>query len=152
MLWLSSKMSINGIEHHILNKFTKFLSIFLRILLIDYACSAAILLTTVIVVNMFSSEYFYVAPIYLPGVPIDTASGFVLHMIQHCSSMVHGFTTYAFFDGLNVLLVLHVLLMTNILREKVRIISEMAAEKQPSQQQLFESIKELIFLERELRS
>lgn len=136
----------------ILNEYTKLLTTFLKIMFLDYAVSNGSALIATILLNILSSEYVYVLPVYLPGLPIDSADGFELNSIWQLISCVYAATAYTYFDALHALLVLHVHLMTNILRNKVRIISEMAAEVRPSQKEIFERIKNVIFLHNELRS
>lgn len=136
----------------IMNEFTRVLLTFKKILCIYYALTIGSAIIGTIILNFFICEYVYAVPIYLPGVPIDTADGFELNIIWQSISLVYAGLAYLFFDASYALLMLHVLLMINILSNKVRIISEMASEKQPSQTELFDRIKNVIFLHNELRS
>lgn len=124
----------------------------LKILFIDYAGTIATLMIMTIILNVFSAEHLYMLPYYLPGVPTDSAYGFELNTIWHFWALAYCPLSYTFFDGLNAILVLHVLLLTNVLCNKIRIINEMAGDKQRSQSEIFENMKNMILLQMEMRS
>lgn len=139
-------------NQEILNRFTKMLMRFLRFVFINCAASLAGAIFFTIIWNRYSTEYRCFMPAHLPGVPIGTADGFAVNAIWQLGVFAYAGSTYAFFDGLNALLMLHVILLTNILRSKFQTINELAADQRSSQAEIRERIKNVIVLQNELRS
>lgn len=123
-----AQMPQHDIEQRmIFDKFIKTLRKPLVIMFIIYATIHTIAFVGLMLWNVFSVEYRYVAPIYLPGLPVDTTDGFELNMIWHFCVSLYAAITYSLFDGLNVVLLLHVLLLTNLLRHEFRGIDHVAS-------------------------
>lgn len=121
-------------------------------IIINYVVEFAILVIITVSLNLISTEYQYMVPFYLPGIPTNTEIGFKLNIIWQFGTAVYSASSYAFFDGLTAILLLHVLLLTNILCNKVRIMSEMAAEGQHAQNEMLDRIKNVIVLQIEMKS
>lgn len=136
----------------IFDKFSKLLVTTVKIIFLDYANAMIMLTVAIFALNFFNSEYVYLLPFYFPGIPSDTAIGFKLNTAWQFGLSFYSTMAYAFFDGINAFLILHLLLMSNILSNKVHLISEMAAEKQPSELELLRRIKNVILLQNEMRS
>lgn len=136
-------------EGMIFEKFIELPMTSVKSIIISYFASGAILITTPFILNVISPEYQYLLPYFLPVIPTDTPNGFELNTIWQIFAVLSAIFSHAFFYGLNAILVLHVLLLSNILCNKVRIINEMA---EGSQLGISEKINNIILLQIEMRS
>lgn len=124
-----AQMPVHSIEQQsIFDKFTKTLRLPLIVLYTIYGTSLIMVIGGLILWNIFDVEYHYMAPMYLPGVPSDTADGFELNSMWHFSLIFYVGCVYGLFDGLNIVLVMHVLLLTNLVRHEFRQINVVADE------------------------
>lgn len=123
----------------------------LKIIFINYAGMFTTIISVTMILNLFSSEYIHIVPLYLPGISTETSDGFELNTIWQFSATLYSTIGFAFFHGLNAFLVLHVLLLSNILCNKVRIISRMAAET-PFPIDIHSRMKSVVVLHIEMQS
>lgn len=90
---------------------------------IQYATIELSMMLSMMLYNLFSADYHYIAPVYLPGVSATTPNGFEANTMWHIIASFYAAASHTFFDGLNVVLVMHVLLLTQLLRHEYRTIS-----------------------------
>lgn len=85
---------------------------------IQYATIELSMMLSMMLYNLFSADYHYIAPVYLPGVSATTPNGFEANTMWHIIASFYAAASHTFFDGLNVVLVMHVLLLTQLLRHE----------------------------------
>lgn len=139
-------------DQYVYETFSKLFTTAVDIVFSYYVETVVLAIAMAVALNIFSPEYIYVAPFQVPGVSLDTADGFALNTLWLFAMFSYGAVSYAFFDGLNIILVLHVLLLTNILCQKIQTIGKLVAQRRPSQMDTLGRIKNLIVLHNELRS
>lgn len=72
-----------------------------------------------------------IIPVCLPWTSLDTTSEYILNLIYQGLCIIYGLIAYVFFDIIFLFKILHVSLLTNILRKKIGSITEMLTEKAP---------------------
>lgn len=136
----------------VLNRFSALLAKTTKIIFIDFTANTTFITIVIVLLNSFRAGYFYLLPFSLPEIPVDTPIGFMINSIWHFATALYCTFAYIFFDGINVFLILHVLLMSNILCNKICIVDGMITEKKTSQLELLRRIGNLITMQNEMRS
>lgn len=110
----------------------KILKLIVKIFFTSYSITwALVLLSPLVIFLLTRGVYEPIFPFVLPGISLGTLSGiFLTYIYQVCcaGSIVLAF---AFYDSLFITQILHVKLMADILRNKIRAISEMATMETP---------------------
>lgn len=144
-------------DWHIFNDFIKILKfcvqfIFVNFWLATIACSAYPALTY----YFSNSQRVLPVPFYLPGTsPASNANSWLsysLNLFYGLGAVCHGSAAYIFHDALLALQILHLILFTNILRHKIRILNEMVEMKQHPQIEIGVNLRNIILLYEEMNA
>lgn len=92
--------------------------------------SAAIAISAVLIYFLSDSELAVLLPMYLPGTSLGTHTGYAINVSYQMFSIYTAILTYTFHDVLLMFQLFHVILLTNIMRSKIRAVSRMAAKEQ----------------------
>lgn len=143
----------NNIENSFSSsRFAKILKVCAELIMLNYGCCILACITCPIIIYLLSGAHELMIPIYMPGMSLDSIEHYALNMIPQPFLSIYSGIIYAYFDLLFVIQMLHVILMTDILRQKVRAISEMAAaSRQISHYEISLNLRNVINLHIEMR-
>lgn len=118
----------------IFDSFLKQLTLCLRILGTNYSiCAISFIISPVIdyILNGWT-VLEPIVPYFWPGMSLDNTVHFGINFVQQAISMCYTGLIYIFYNLVFVFQVLHVILMTNMLKANIRIVSKLAHEPKPS--------------------
>lgn len=134
------------------HRFEKINKICAQLILLDYGWCFIVIITSPLMIYMLSGSRETILPIYFPGMSLDSIQHYIINMIPQSFLCALSAVIYAYFDLLFVVQLLHVILMTDILRQKARAISQMAAaSRQTSHVEISLNLRNVINLHNEMR-
>lgn len=114
----------------VLSRFGRILYFCAKLLLIDYIVVGILAILSPALLYYFANIKEYIAPVWLPGLPLNYCHEYPINMLFQALIVYCGCIYYLYFDILFVVQVLHVILLVEIMRQKVREISTMAINRQ----------------------
>lgn len=113
--------------------FVNFLTRCVKILVLNYAVSTIAFILSPIIVRVLSySTLEPILPYYFPGLSAGSPLGFAFNYLQQVYVMLYAFGAFTLYNVLFLVQILHVILLTNIQKAKIRRISKLAAAPKPS--------------------
>lgn len=125
--------------------FIKLLKTCLKIMLMNYLiCSISFMLSPLILYSIGDSIIEPIFPYYLPGLTSGSQFGFALNYLVQIMSLAYSCGMFVFYNVLFIVQVMHVILLTNIQKTKIRRVSQMAVERRPSYMKTSMFIRQII--------
>lgn len=142
-------------EHHIENRlcfirFARILKISSQLLIINYIGGVLLCVCNPAILYYLNGTREVITAVLLPGTAIETNLQYGLNLAYQFYIIVSAGFIFTYFDLLFIVQLLHVMLMTNILRHKIVAISKMAATNE-SQMDVSLNLRNIINLHIELR-
>lgn len=110
----------------IFSKFTQILTFLAKLIIMDYAVCVSAFVLSPALTYLFIDSVELILPWYVPGTSRESTIELVVNLFLQGAAMSYAGISYAFYNVLFVVQILHVILMTNILRAKLRAISQLA--------------------------
>lgn len=137
-------------NQRVLVNFTKILRTCVKLIIFNYTfCVSSFYLSPVIIYSVTGSAD-PIMPLFLPGTSPDSMVGFTISTIYHLFAIFCAGAVYIFFDVLFAVQVLHVILMSNILRNKICAINEMVTAKNPSHPEIIVNFRNVLIIHNEI--
>lgn len=110
----------------IFSKFTQILTFLVKLIVMDYAVCVSAFILSPALSYLFIGSVELILPWYVPGTSRQTTIELAVNLFLQGAAMTYAGVSYAFYNILFVVQILHVILMTNILMAKLRSISQLA--------------------------
>lgn len=118
---------------NIFNDFIKALSFCVKTIMKLFASAVLFACFVPIIVYLWNNSIIEpIVPMVIPGTTLDSFNNYAVNYIDQIFKCLFGSAAYLFFDTLYVILIFHVILLTNILQKKISIINELVLDKKKS--------------------
>lgn len=132
----------------VINDFVKLLTTCVQILIADYVFAVLSAFSGPAIIYFLDGERELIIPTCFPGTSLASMADYALNITYQAFVCIACGCIYLYFDMLILVLVLHVSLLTDILRKKMRRV--MAAEKQLTHLEITMSFRNFINMQNEL--
>lgn len=112
----------------IFNGFAKTLRACAKLIASNYTICVVSFYASPAIIYLVTGSVDPIMPIFLPGTSPDSHWGYAISTVYHVFAIFSAGCVYIFFDVIFAVQILHVILMSNILTNKIRAINGMAAE------------------------
>lgn len=128
----------------IFDRFIKILSICIKLLIGEYLVCSTLCILFPGVYYLATNLKMLIAPIFLPAMSIDSPDHFAFNIIDQVFRVYLAAFILILFDTIFTLQMLHVILLTNILRHKIRAINEISVVRVPSSLEIMINLKNVV--------
>lgn len=135
-----------------INWFIKILQTCSKIIISNYSICVISFYASPAIIYLVTGSADTIMPIFLPGTSPNTVWGCTLSTIYHIYAIFCAGGVYIFFDVLFAVQVLHIILLSKILRNKIRAIDAMVDVEHPSHYEIMVNFRNVLVLHNELLS
>lgn len=145
----------NSVENRpIFDKFIKILKMCVQFICVEFW------LCTIACCAYPAATYYFshgtvlvqIQPWFLPTTNANSYLSYSLNIFYEFVAVCYAAASYSFFDSLLALQILHVILLTNILRHKIQMLNKMVETKEWSHSEIGVNLRNTILLYEEMRT
>lgn len=126
------------------------LSMVVKLVMLDLALCAISLIISPIFVYIHNAKLELIAPFKLPGTSVDLTYDYELNIIYQIFATVIITLSYAFFEMIFVIQILHVNLLTDLMSSKIKALNNITAESKECRVKVNKGLNNVILLHNEL--
>lgn len=137
-------------NQHLFDEFINILSICIKIMMLNFVCLMTTVVCSPLIAYIFFSDAMLepILPYYIPGTGPN--SYFALNIIHQLYGSFIGLAKYISFDILFAVQCLHIILLTKILRNKIRAINQMLTARKQNHFEIMVNFRNIIELHKEM--
>lgn len=135
-----------------IDSFIKILQTCSKVIISNYSICVVSFYASPGIIYLITGSVDTIMPNFLPGTSPDTVWGCTLSTIYHIYAIFCAGSVYIFFDVLFAVQVLHVILLSKILRNKIRAIDDMVDVEHPSHYTIMVNFRNVLVLHNEMLS
>lgn len=137
----------------IFDRFTRILRTCAKLIASNYMMCVVSFYASPAIIYFVTGSADPIMPLFLPGTSPDSVRGYIISTIYHIYAIFCAGCVYIFFDVAFAVQILHVILMTDLLMNKVRAINDMAADgKRNCSLQVLINFRNVLMLHNEMLS
>lgn len=134
----------------IFTEFSKILRFCARLIIFNYSFCVASFYLSPMIIYFVTGSAEPIMPLFLPGTSPESVTDYCINTVYHIFAIFCAGAVYIFFDVLFAVQVLHVILMTNILRNKIRAINDMVSAKNQSRFEIIVNFRNIMIIHNEI--
>lgn len=136
----------------IFNKSFKLISICGKLMILVYSFAIIFVCTIPLILYIVCGiEWEPALPMYLPGTSRESIDDYCLNIVYQILLLIYSGVAYCSFDLLLIFQILHITLLTNILMNKMRYVSDLVGNEQPRRQlELMRNLRNIVLLHNEM--
>lgn len=147
-IYVQNLRTIENVD--VFDKFIRILQKCVKIVIFNYSSCVISFYLSPLIIYYATGSIDPIMPLFLPGTSPDTHLGYGISTCYHLFAIFYAGCVYIFYDVLFAVQVLHVILMTNLFRHKIRGINRMASIKQPSRLEIVLNFRNAMMLHNEI--
>lgn len=134
----------------ILTKFVRLLKRSISFIFTNFILCQTAFITAPGLIYLLTGSVLLILPSPIPGVDHTTTFGYILNMLYHACMVSLAAGLYIYSDGLLTVQVLHVILMSNILRKRIQDVSVMSSPESPHRSAVHIHFRNILILHNDM--
>lgn len=137
----------------IFDRFTRILRTCVKLISSNYIMCVVSFYTSPGIIYFVTGSADPIMPIFLPGTTPDSVRGYIISTIYHIFAIYCAGCVYIFFDIAFAVQILHVILMTDIMINKLRTINDLALDTRNNRQlEILANFRNILLLHNDMLS
>lgn len=126
------------------------LKLIIKLIFTAYITICFLFLLSPAIIYIVTGVFYPMLPLFIPGTGPDSFSGIALSSIYHCCAIINSVITYYFFDAIFAFQILHVALLSNIIRNKVQEVNRLVSVPNSSSLEIKIKFRNLLLIHNEM--